>query len=351
MGHTAWAPEGREGRYQAGPKGPKTPRRAAAIYRYLVWHRHRHRVWQIYSVTNIYSSIRSYNFFFYKYIRTFVSTNIFGHSFMSVFEYSYNSQYEYLFGHSFLSSIVYEYIRIFFRIKFVIQIYSDIHSCQNFHEYHTLLHVFILSFLPRIGRRKTKISYSAKIREQPKDKRPKDISSFPANLCTADALMQWEWAKKLADLRRSSCQLIAMGIFISSQINVNDVLIVLVRGCCDDDHGQSVDRSWLIWAVLWAWVQSLTGRFETRGDSYWVPGLASIAWTFISDHLMIWWKCGLMETQLNRELSKIAIFEFETLQRLGCPVPIAIATSMVDLITPRMTFVCDDEAPSFQGWW
>ena len=23
MGHTAWAPEGREGRYQAGPKGPK----------------------------------------------------------------------------------------------------------------------------------------------------------------------------------------------------------------------------------------------------------------------------------------------------------------------------------------
>ena len=65
---------------------------------------------------------------------------------------------------------------------------------------------------------------------------------------------------------------------------------------------------------------------------------------------MIWWKCGLMETQLNRELSKIAIFEFETLQRLGCPVPIAIATAMVDLITPRMTFVCDDESPSFQGW-
>ena len=30
MGHTAWAPEGREGRYQAGPKGPKPARRAAA---------------------------------------------------------------------------------------------------------------------------------------------------------------------------------------------------------------------------------------------------------------------------------------------------------------------------------
>ena len=58
----------------------------------------------------------------------------------------------------------------------------------------------------------------------------------------------------------------------------------------------------------------------------------------------------MMETQPNRELSKIAIFKFETLQRLGSPVPIAIATSMVDLITPRMTFVCDDEAPSFQGW-
>ena len=29
VGHTAWAPEGREGRYQAGPKGPKPARRAA----------------------------------------------------------------------------------------------------------------------------------------------------------------------------------------------------------------------------------------------------------------------------------------------------------------------------------
>ena len=42
-------------------------------------------------VTNIYSDIRSYQFFFYKYIRTFVRvkfvcTNIFGHSLVSVLE-------------------------------------------------------------------------------------------------------------------------------------------------------------------------------------------------------------------------------------------------------------------------
>ena len=40
-------------------------------------------------VTNIYSDIRSYQFFFYEYIRTFVRvkfvcTNIFGHSLVSV---------------------------------------------------------------------------------------------------------------------------------------------------------------------------------------------------------------------------------------------------------------------------
>ena len=29
VGHTAWAPEGREGRYQAGPKGPKPAQKAA----------------------------------------------------------------------------------------------------------------------------------------------------------------------------------------------------------------------------------------------------------------------------------------------------------------------------------
>ena len=29
VGHTAWAPEGREGRSQAGPKGQKPARRAA----------------------------------------------------------------------------------------------------------------------------------------------------------------------------------------------------------------------------------------------------------------------------------------------------------------------------------
>ena len=42
-------------------------------------------------VTNIYSNIRSYQFFFYKYIWTFVRvkfvcTNIFGHSLVSVLE-------------------------------------------------------------------------------------------------------------------------------------------------------------------------------------------------------------------------------------------------------------------------
>ena len=42
-------------------------------------------------VTNIYSDIRSYKFFFYEYIRTFVRVkfvcaNIFGHSLVSVLE-------------------------------------------------------------------------------------------------------------------------------------------------------------------------------------------------------------------------------------------------------------------------
>ena len=31
VGHTAWAPEGREGRSQAGPKGQKPARRAASL--------------------------------------------------------------------------------------------------------------------------------------------------------------------------------------------------------------------------------------------------------------------------------------------------------------------------------
>ena len=59
--------------------------------------------------------IRSYQFFRYEYIRSFVRvkfdcTNIFGYSFVSVlecknvgiFKYSYNFQYEYLFGHLFV---------------------------------------------------------------------------------------------------------------------------------------------------------------------------------------------------------------------------------------------------------
>ena len=36
MGHTAWAPEGREGRSQAGPKGPK-PAPRLLVYKYFSW--------------------------------------------------------------------------------------------------------------------------------------------------------------------------------------------------------------------------------------------------------------------------------------------------------------------------
>ena len=46
-----------------------------------------------------------------------------------IFEYFW---YEYLFGHSFASFFVYEYIRIFVRIKILLRIYSDIRSYQNF---------------------------------------------------------------------------------------------------------------------------------------------------------------------------------------------------------------------------
>ena len=46
-----------------------------------------------------------------------------------IFEYFW---YEYLFGHSFVSFFVYEYIRIFVRIKILLRIYSDIRSYQNF---------------------------------------------------------------------------------------------------------------------------------------------------------------------------------------------------------------------------
>ena len=118
VGHTAWAPEGREGRSQGGPKGHRLEVGARRAPKLLVSNI-LHKCLQIllvfscpcipvpslltdqsvtnifeYSnilVTNIYSDIRSYQFFFYKYIRTFirikfVCTNIFGHSLVSVLE-------------------------------------------------------------------------------------------------------------------------------------------------------------------------------------------------------------------------------------------------------------------------
>ena len=38
MGHTAWAPEGREGQSQADPKGPKPTRRASKLLVHTYWH-------------------------------------------------------------------------------------------------------------------------------------------------------------------------------------------------------------------------------------------------------------------------------------------------------------------------
>ena len=106
-------------------------------------------------VTNIYSDIRSYQFFFYEYIRTFVRvkfvcTNIFGHSLVSVLECKTQtniriySNIHAIFNTNTYSDIrscqknQYEYIRIFIRVILLIRIYSDIHSYQNFHECHTL---------------------------------------------------------------------------------------------------------------------------------------------------------------------------------------------------------------------
>ena len=72
-------------------------------------------------VTNIYSDIRSYQFFFYEYIRTFVRvkfvcTNIFGHSLVSVLECKTSTN-----------------IRIHSNIRaiFNTNTYSDIRSCQR----------------------------------------------------------------------------------------------------------------------------------------------------------------------------------------------------------------------------
>ena len=107
-------------------------------------------------VTNIYSDIRSYQFFFYEYIRTFVRVkfvckNIFGYSLVSVLECkTYTniriySNIRAIFNTNTYSDIrscqknQYEYIRIFIRVILLIRIYSDIHSYQNFHECHTLV--------------------------------------------------------------------------------------------------------------------------------------------------------------------------------------------------------------------
>ena len=78
-------------------------------------------------------------------------------------------------------------------------------------------------------------------------------------------------------MHQQPCQFFAISIFIGklttpSHTNMNEwlmaviwivVVIFVVRGCCDDDRWQSVDSSWLISALLWAQVQSLTGWFET----------------------------------------------------------------------------------------
>merc|ERR1739844_742108 len=72
-------------------------------------------------VTNIYSDIHSYQFFFYEYIRTFVRvksvcTNIFGHSLVSVLECKTKTN-----------------IRIYSNIRAIFNTnnYSDIRSCQK----------------------------------------------------------------------------------------------------------------------------------------------------------------------------------------------------------------------------
>ena len=72
-------------------------------------------------VTNIYSDIHSYQFFFYEYVRTFVRvkfvcTNIFGHSLVSVLECKTKTN-----------------IRIYSNIRAIFNTnnYSDIRSCQK----------------------------------------------------------------------------------------------------------------------------------------------------------------------------------------------------------------------------
>ena len=93
-------------------------------------------------VTNMYSDIHSYQFFFYEYIRTFVCvkfvcTNIFGHSYNFIrwtFEYirifiQFSMQ---KFIRTFIQNFVHEYVGTFVCVNLLIQIYLDIRSCNFF---------------------------------------------------------------------------------------------------------------------------------------------------------------------------------------------------------------------------
>ena len=76
-----------------------------------------------------------------------------------IFEYFL---YEYLFGHSFISIFWYEYIRIFVRIIFLIRIYLDIRSYQNYTllecDEYLKIRIFV-SFLIRMFIRITFVSF------------------------------------------------------------------------------------------------------------------------------------------------------------------------------------------------
>ena len=94
---------------------------------------HWNRVWRIYSNIWIFKYIgNKYLFghtfvsiFIYKFIWTFVRiklvcTNIFGHSFVSLWKLV----------KTFIQFSILIFIRAFICVKFLIQIYSDIHSCK-----------------------------------------------------------------------------------------------------------------------------------------------------------------------------------------------------------------------------
>ena len=94
---------------------------------------HWNRVWRIYSNIWIFKYIgNKYLFghtfvsiFIYKFIWTFVRiklvcTNIFGHSFVSLWKLV----------KTFIQFSILIFIRAFICVKFFIQIYSDIHSCK-----------------------------------------------------------------------------------------------------------------------------------------------------------------------------------------------------------------------------